>query len=395
MLPTCARWATHATGPLVALALVVGCADGPFAGLTVAREAERQQTRSTMAEILGALRVALPLGLSDSRFSDPGNREVLTGALDTLAENAAGLEAHASGRDAGFRYLSHSLAEDSRALALRFGEGRHREARFLLNQITENCVACHSRLPSAEASSLGKLLLEDVDVADLEPAERVRLEVATRQFDTALATYETMLRSPAATPARLDLEGLLTDYLVLVIRVKDDLPRARHMLEAFSARSDLPRYLERNVRSWITDLTHLERHPSAGPAVERSRALIEEARRRSGFPMDRTVLIYDLVASGILHRFVNEHREVSDEVAEAYYLLGVSEARIRRSFWLSEGEFYLETAIRMAPEADFAELAYARLEEETLAGYSGSSGLHLPPDVQRKLEELRALVDGS
>ena len=127
--------------------------------------------------------------------------------------------------------------------------------------------------------------------------------------------------------------------------------------------------------------------------MERARTLLEEARRRSGYPLDRTVLIYDLVASGLLHRFVSEHREQSDQVAEAYYLLGVAEARIRRTFWLSEGEFYLETAIRMAPRADFAELAYAQLEEETLAGYSGSSGVHLPPDVLSKLEELRALVE--
>ena len=100
------------------------------------------------------------------------------------------------------------------------------------------------------------------------------------------------------------------------------------------------------------------------------------------------------MASGILYRFVNENPEPSPEVAEAYYLLGVSEARIRRSFWVSESEFYLETAIRMAPRAPFAPLAYALLEEETLAGYSGSSGVHLPADVLGNLEELRSLVEG-
>ncbi len=371
------------------LLLAFACADGPSRD----SEAERRETRSTMAQILGALRVALPLSLSDERFSDPANRQALHQALETLAANAAALQTHGNAEEAGFRYLSRSLAEDSRSIARRFDEGRHREARFLLGQLTEDCVACHSRLPSPEASALGRILLEEVDVEGLEPEERVRLEVATRQFDAAIAGYERLFAAEATTPVRADLEGLLTDYLVLVIRVKDDLPRARRTLEAFAARGDLPRYLERNVGAWIGELAELERSPATGPAVERAGALLDEARRRSGFPADRTLLIYDLVASGILHRHVTEHREPSAQLAEAYYLLGVAEARIRRSSWLFESEFYLETAIRMAPDAPFAELAYAQLEEETLAGYSGSSGLHLPADVQANLEELRALVE--
>ena len=52
----------------------------------------------------------------------------------------------------------------------------------------------------------------------------MRLEVATRQFDLALASYESLLRGDGTTPVRADLQGLLTDYLVLVIRVEDDLP---------------------------------------------------------------------------------------------------------------------------------------------------------------------------
>jgi len=377
----------------LALLLIPACADGPSSGPSPTSEAERRETRSTMAEILAALSVALPLSLSDERFSDPANHDTLQTALETLAANAAALQDHGQAEEAGFRYLGRSLAEDSRAIALRFDEGRDREARFLLSQLTEDCVACHSRLPSPEASSLGRVLLQEMDVDGLAPEERVQLEVATRQFDAALAGYEQLFRASDTAPVRADVEGLLTDYLVLAIRVEDDLPRARRTLEAFAARGDLPRYLERNVNAWIGELAELERSPETGPPVERARALLDEARRRSDFPADRTVLVYDLVASGILYRFATEHREPSAQLAEAYYLLGVAEARIRRSAWLFESEFYLETAIRMAPESPFAALAYAQLEEETLAGYSGSSGLHLPADVQANLEELRALVD--
>ena len=71
------------------------------------------------------------------------------------------------------------------------------------------------------------------------------------------------------------------------------------------------------------------------------------------------------------------------------------EARIGRTFWLSQTEMFLEAAIRTAPEAPFAEDAYALLEEFVASGYTGSQGGAVPPRVKRRLAELRALLDGS
>jgi hypothetical protein len=34
------------------------------------------------------------------------------------------------------------------------------------------------------------------------------------------------------------------------------------------------------------------------------------------------------------------------------------------------------------------------LEEYTIIGYTGSSGVNVPPEVQEHLDELRALVEG-
>jgi len=55
-------------------------------------------------------------------------------------------------------------------------------------------------------------------------------------------------------------------------------------------------------------------------------------------------------------------------------------------------EFYLETAIRLAPKAPFAEKAYLVLEERLVADYSGSGGTHVPDDVKALLKELREMI---
>ena len=232
-----------------------------------------------------------------------------------------------------------------------------------------------------------------MDAPSLMPVERARLEVASRQFDAALTTYEQLFTAGQLSPTRLDLEGLITDYLIVAVRVKGELQRPQPTLRGLEKRSETPLYLRRNLETWRADLADLTSRPGVGSELDQARALVEEAEGRNAFPADRQGLILDLVASGMLYRFVERQSEPSEELAEAYYLLGLTETRISRSYWLSQSDFYLETAIRMAPTTPVATQAYALLEEQTLFGYTGSSGLHVPDYVLRHLEELRSLIE--
>ena len=83
------------------------------------------------------------------------------------------------------------------------------------------------------------------------------------------------------------------------------------------------------------------------------------------------------------------------ELAEAYYRLGIAESSISRSIWVPETEYFLETAIRIAPQSSHARNAYTFLEQFVLARYTGSAGTSLPDDVWDRLMELRGLVEDS
>jgi hypothetical protein len=363
------------------------CADGASR-----RSAHAETTRASMQEITDALRVALPLAFSEERYADPANHDRLLAALAGLAENANDLESHGISRDASFEFLSRSLARDAREVHWRFQAGRVDESRFLLGQLVEDCIACHSRLPSESSSSLGKSLLADVDVQSLSPLERVRLEIASRQFDLALDDCEQIFRGPLDQPLALDLDSLLRDYLVVALRVENDLTRPRATLRELAARGDLAPNLREDLMRWVEAMDSLAAHPPLGSDLEQARALVAEAERRNVVPADRGGLVHDIAASGHLYRFLDEAPAASPDVAEAYYLLGKTDARIRRSFWLSESDFYLETAIRMAPGSDLARRSYALLEEQTVISYSGSSGENVPEPVLRHLEEMRRLA---
>ena len=258
----------------------------------------------------------------------------------------------------------------------------------------DDCIGCHSRLPSEGDSDLGRSLFEAVDASGLTPLEQARFEVASRQFDAALARYEALLVASAESPAELDLEGAPADYLTLAIRVREDLPRARKGLGAFAARADLPSYLATLVAQWIEACDALQGAIRADDLLPEAERVLDAGDVLSRYGRDRAGLVHQLVASSLLLRFVAAHPEATPETAHAYFLLGVTELRSGRSWWLAEAEGYFEAAIRTAPGSDWAKRAYVLLEEQTFANYSGSGGVHVPPEVRERLQELRTIAVG-
>jgi hypothetical protein len=353
------------------------------------------ETDTTMDRIFESIRFVLPLSLDDSRFQDPERRAEILAALETLADSGARLEALGHGKDASFGFLSRSLARDTREIQQRYADGRYSEARFLLHQLTEDCVACHSRLPDQDRSSLGEQFVSREQIQALPLDERARIEMATRQLERALETHEALLRSPDFSPNTLDLHGHIDDYLELCLRVHRDHTRPIPVFEAMLKRDDLSTSLRANLTSWIAALRRLDAEPPEGTPLERARKLVGIAESRSQYPNDRRALVEYVEASSILLRYVDSVGEPHPGVGEAYYLLGVIESRIGRSFWLSQTEHFLETAIRLDPSQPYAEEAFSLLEEFVVAGYTGSSGVHVPEEVRQRLAELRALIDAS
>jgi hypothetical protein len=348
-----------------------------------------------MGQIADALSKTLPLSLDAQQLEDPAARARYGASLDVLADRASGLEQHGRSRDASFAYLSRSLAHDARTAKRRFEQGHDVESQFVVRQLVQDCVACHSRLPDLDDSELGARLLAQLDLDELPLFERVRLQAATRQFDAALDGYEELFRDPEISPAQLDLEGRILEYLTITIRVKQDLRRPRWSLERMAQRPDVPEYLSEDLAVWYTTLEALADQPRLGNSGATARALVQDAHLEEMPAYDRRGYVYALMASSLLHQHLNAATLSEGELAEAYYLLGLTETRASRSLWLSEADAYLETSVRSAPGSPDAAKAYELLEQETLAGYTGSAGLQLPEDVAARLEELRTLIDAA
>ncbi len=349
--------------------------------------------KQEMVALATALRRVLPASLDPALFGAPERHDELVAALADLRRGGDALEAHGQSADAGFRNLARELAREVREIDARFHEGRTEEARFLVGELSAACIACHSRLPSEKDSELGQTLFESVATTPLASAQRMRFAIATRQFDLAQADFEALLASPdfAREP---DAEALFADYLTVAIRVRGDLARPRAALAGWKGREAAPSDLVSLVDAWTRALAEQVAAPALGDELARARALVgDSADRETRAIPGRRRLVEQLLASSLLHRHVRALEPAQVE-PEAYLLLGLAELGVRRAYWLSEPESYFEAAIRGAPASDVARAAYRRLEQETVAGYTGSGGENVPPEVQRWLDELKALVEG-
>ncbi|MBS1106562.1 MAG: hypothetical protein H6Q91_2064 [Deltaproteobacteria bacterium] len=372
------------------LALLVALAS-PAAAVD-ATDAEREATRATMRQIFENIRVVLPLSVNEAKFAAPENRVAVEQALAALANNASALSSHARESDPARLYLGGSLEHDAREALDRYRAGHFEGAAFQLQQATENCVACHTKLVGAAASPVGVHFVDRSALAGLPLAERARLEVATRQFDEAIASYEKLLASRKVPPSEVFTP--LVDYLTIEVRVKGDFERPAKTLARFAKRPDLWRHLRVDVETWIRALRELRPFGSSAPELATARDLIARARSIAVVPADYGPLIHYLVASSVLQRFLATTPPPSNrDAAEAYYLLGLAETHLGDTYWVSQADMYLETAIRLAPREPSALEAYLVLEEETVASYTGTQGEQLPASVAQHLEELRALVD--
>ena len=382
---------------ILALSVIITTLPNPALSNEVQSEnTPKQVTRATMQGLFSNLSSALRYSLNDDQFGDPALRKNILRDLRALAASAEQLQLHGGkSLNTSFHHLRDRLALDARELLTQFEAGENDRARFILHEMTDNCVACHSKLPSKRAFPLGKAFQEEIDPKKLDLAELVRLQVATRQFGAALDSYETIFRSKELTPTQIDLVGFVKGYLKIAIRVRGEYQRAARTLEQFRNRPDMHRYLQNHIAYWITALRELDPKPKEESLLQQARTVVQEAQKSAQFPLDRYGLIHYYHASSLLFQFLDTQTNNKKDLAEAFYLLGIAEAHLTHGYWVSETEFYLEQSIRSDPNSPYAEKAYAFLEEYVITGFSGSAGTDIPEDMQALLNELKQLISNS
>ena len=304
------------------------------------------------------------------------NEAEIQARLQSLQDAAQSIDEHVQGRAASFQLISRSFEDSVNRLAAWYDHSQPEYSIYYLLDITQNCVACHAKLPSETNFRLGEDLLDSIDLTQLDPLEVAQLEVAVRQFDSARVTWESFFSDRQLDPVYFGYEDALIDYLLVNLQVFQDVERPTRTMTDLLTRDDVPYYLKRHLYMWIAHLSDLEAEIQGEPNLENIRALYQRSNEMTDIPVGRDRVVYDVAVSALLNRLVETNTELAPaELSEIWYMLGVIDLRLRRgSRALPEAELLFESAIRAAPEEDTARRAYALLEEYTLYSLDQSLG---------------------
>ena len=366
-------------------------------GLLGARSAFSQETapattQATMRGLFTILSSIYGYSLDAKAFEDPANRQEILTKLQALASNASQLEAHGGGLDPSFELMRRSIARDAFDALADFRMKNYVGSRFVLNRITDNCVTCHTKLPSNKEFDLGHKFMEEIDVKGLPPAALANLQVATRQFSDAMKTYEQVLSSKDVTAEDLSTFDVFNNYLRISLGPMNDPKRPIQTFEKFVTRKDMPESLKNDVSAWIASLSKLNLDIPHNKELATAREVVMDASEKTKSPSDHSQMVEFISSITLLHRYLRTGTTSDVDAAEAYYLLGVAESYASHSVWISETEYLLEKFIRTAPKSAVAKQALAFLEEYRNSAYNVTPARAVPQELQTNIEALRALT---
>jgi hypothetical protein len=360
---------------------------------TLAAGSKPAVIRATMRGIFTSLTEAYSYSLDIGYFQDRHNRDGVLAALEALVANTAALEAHGGGLDPSFGYLRRYLANDAAEALKRYNERQYLGSQFMLKKLMENCATCHSRLPADQAFDTGAEFLKEARVEAVAPVDRVDIEIAARQFEAALDTYEHIFALGNMTAEGLELIGAFEGYLKITLGVKNDSARPVQVFTAFLKRDDMPEELQGQVRAWIDDLRTLDMNEMSRRPLASARLLAGDATVVRRAPSVRPELVRMVASNALLHRHVRSMPADAPETSEVYYLLAVTDSRISRSFWIAETDYLLEQAVRSSPRSAYAQRAFAVLEDRASSPAAAGAYEGWTP-AKIDIDELRRLIEG-
>lgn len=322
-------------------------------------------TDDVMRDVYDAIAYLLPLSVRGGADATPWDRELVDAKLEVLTTASNALVEHARSQDTEFTFLARSFDRLVQDIAASFQQEWPDYAYYSLMELTDHCVACHSRLPAESQALFGQRLIARMQLEDVPPESRALLLVATRQFDAALTLLEQRLLEPGLDPVEAEYRGIMVQYLRVAIGTASNLDRVDEFLTQYAAREDLPYYLAQRVETWRAALKRHAGSLAGAPNLERALKIFDHATSLTLAPGNRIRAVEDFIAARLMRSYLAANADIDGATRAAiYYKLAIIALRTSEPEpAVPEMEMLLAAAIEADPAGQQARQAYMLLEE--------------------------------
>lgn len=337
----------------------------------------------------------LPYVYAPQAFLSPDNERIVGEGIISLTQmsHTIGSMSSPSDRDPILKAVSREFSKDLEFASEEFKLGHKKNARIVLRNSTNYCIACHTRM---DRGAQDLTLNLPADISFFTPLERARYFAAIRSFSRSVEEFRLSLADPMS--AQRDPLGWMEGAklsIAIAVRVQKDPVIAENIVGQILASNSLPLLFKQEatewrkaIREWRNEVNPLKSDSSFAQA----QALWNQAQKARNSGWIGAGFIHDLRASNILHQ-LTASPELSPKLGAQPLLLAGMVAESLSDAGLGElPEPYYENCIRLHPKTEFARTCYLRIERLAMQTYLEGflEGQSLPRHVQDRLNDLRA-----
>lgn len=333
---------------------------------------------------------------SDKEFTDPQNTQKIQSHLKELAAKVkeAGHDPVLTMENFKFsrQVLEDHIVETERVFRL----GNKIYARSMVNATLGICLSCHSQMPTPNKKFdelvSAKIFKSDFDKADFLFSVR-DFSQANGLFDKLISTY------PESKLTTDQLETSLRRQVGYYSRILRSPQQGAEALSKYLKNSKIEEYQRKNLTGWIQQFQNWQKIKIPDTSKATAAEVLSFAKTHTSIDsipnniegMDPR-FVSNMFVSGVLYEYMNKHPH-SPETPEILYRLALCDRELSNAFFYSLADLFLRECMIRFPASATAQKCFKEYEENMILGYTGSSGINVPPDVKAELKSLKEFVD--
>ncbi|MGZ5279008.1 MAG: hypothetical protein ACXWC9_03650, partial [Pseudobdellovibrionaceae bacterium] len=365
---------TARTSKLISIGFCLGLSVACKSHVVSSDKVEAEPAKANWSQSMRLLQQSLtelgPILFDSQKYKDPKRQEFLKQEIQKMAAVSKNVvhDSTIDYRDPTVRFVADQFAQDLQRANRSFLDGRQDYARFQLIKVTSYCVECHTRTrqgPEIDSTWGSKMNFQEMEIVD-----QAEFLIASRKF---LPAFRLLLKSLQSTnQTQLGRQEQMAKLaLQIAVQYQQDPKMALKVITAVQKNPKTSYYLKTQALSWKESVQKWQQEPERPVTLLNLQALFQN--RTSEIDTMRVI-------PGVLKILVSN--PTGDSLGEALLLAGQAYENISGVSFIEIHENYYRACIRNRPHSAIAQNCLQHLRKSVTAGYSGSSGTHLPVEIE-------------
>lgn len=340
-----------------------------------------------MESLANSLNDILPYAFDENAFNKAQNHKIIEDKLSALKKSADSIPDHVgkqiSGDDPLFQMGLTGLRENIGKAQESFQLKNFTYSQSLIQGSVNYCFKCHIGSNFGPKFSKWENFQLPAN-SQVHPMTKAKLYIATRQFAKADEELLTYINKHVEQDEIIKRETALKMLLATSLRFDKSPQKALNYLKQLDL-SAFSVVFQKNIKLWEKQLTSYVAKPNMNK-LEFKKVFADNTPAMDGKFIKNVLLTSEYHGKLSTAARGAEKATIYNQLGDIYDDLG------EISFW-ELPEHYYEACINEAPKTKIAKECYKNLSEEITLGFSGSSGIHIPPEEIKRLETLKKIAE--